>query len=283
VEDRRGGDVDALGDLRVPVPEQLQAQQPAGGPVAGDAHGDAVAAGIVGLVVVGLGLDGDGVEPGGGRLVVAQPGPSGGLVEDLHDLGAEAARELPAPAQGVLPGDAALLVRGRAEREVSVAEQPVVCGDAVPGSEDVWQAGAHLPVHGHRALRAEAGAGGSGQPGVGADAHHDQDHVHGAGHGMPVLAAGGNGQPGDAPGGRAGDRGDGGAGEHLDAVPGELVAHELCEVNVSATWPFPEQAVGQLARAAVAVISPWDLPLRSRALGHASAGPRQLSGAQAVR
>ena len=31
VEDRGGGDVDALGDLGVPVPEQLQAEQPPGG------------------------------------------------------------------------------------------------------------------------------------------------------------------------------------------------------------------------------------------------------------
>jgi hypothetical protein len=29
----------------------------------------------------------------------------------------------------------------------------------------------------------------------------------------------------------------------------------LCEVNVSATWPFPEQAVGQLAQAAVAAVT----------------------------
>jgi len=33
------------------------------------------------------------------------------LVEDLHDLGAQAAGELPVPAERVLPGDPALLVR----------------------------------------------------------------------------------------------------------------------------------------------------------------------------
>ncbi|HWM97228.1 MAG TPA: hypothetical protein VNO54_09235, partial [Streptosporangiaceae bacterium] len=58
---------------------------------------------VVGLVVVGLPGDGDRVEPGGG-FVVAQPGAGGGLVEDLDDLGAQAAGEPPVPAQGVLPG-----------------------------------------------------------------------------------------------------------------------------------------------------------------------------------
>jgi hypothetical protein len=66
-------------------------------------------------VVVGLGRDGDRVEAGRGGLVVTQPGPRGGLVEDLHDLGAQAARELPVAAEGILPGDAALLVRGGPE------------------------------------------------------------------------------------------------------------------------------------------------------------------------
>jgi hypothetical protein len=54
VVDRGGGDVDALGDLGVAVAEQLQAEQPPGGAVAGDPHVDAVAAGVVGLVVIGL-------------------------------------------------------------------------------------------------------------------------------------------------------------------------------------------------------------------------------------
>jgi putative intracellular protease/amidase len=55
VEDGGGGDVDALGDLGVPMAGQLHAQQPPGDPVAGDADGDAVAAGIVGPVSVGDG------------------------------------------------------------------------------------------------------------------------------------------------------------------------------------------------------------------------------------
>jgi hypothetical protein len=98
-----------VGDLGVAVPEQLHTQQPPGGAVTGEAHRDPVTAEVVGLMVIGLGLDSDRVEPGGFGFVVAQPGAGGGLVEDLRDLGAEAARELPGPAERVLPGDPALL------------------------------------------------------------------------------------------------------------------------------------------------------------------------------
>jgi hypothetical protein len=70
------------------VAEQLHAEQPSGVAIAGDADGDAVAAGIVGLMVVSLGFDGNGVESGRDGFVVAQPGAGGGLVEDLHHLGA---------------------------------------------------------------------------------------------------------------------------------------------------------------------------------------------------
>jgi protein-tyrosine-phosphatase len=59
VEDGSGGDVDPLGDLGVAVPEQLQAQQRPGGAVAGNADRDAVAAGVIGLVVIGLRCDRD--------------------------------------------------------------------------------------------------------------------------------------------------------------------------------------------------------------------------------
>ena len=77
-----------------------------------------MAAGIVGLVVIGLGLRGDRAEPGRGGFVVAQAGPGGGLAEDLDDLGAQAPGELPVAADGVLPGDPALLVRGGPQRQV---------------------------------------------------------------------------------------------------------------------------------------------------------------------
>jgi hypothetical protein len=50
------------------------------------------------------------------------------------------------PPSGVLPGDPALLVRGGAQRQVGLAEQPVVGDDAVPGGEHVGQAGPHAAV-----------------------------------------------------------------------------------------------------------------------------------------
>ena len=113
--------------------------------------------------------------------MVAQPGAGGGVVEDLDDLGAEAAGELAVPAGGVLPGDPALLVRGGAERQVGLAEQPVVGDHAVPGRVDAGQPGPHPAVDGDRAAGAEAGPGADGEGGFRADAGHDQDQpgVHG--------------------------------------------------------------------------------------------------------
>jgi hypothetical protein len=75
-------------------------------------------------VVIGLGFGGDRGESGRSGFVVAQPGAGGGLVEDLDDLGAQAAGEPPVPAQGVLP---------RAIRPWSVRD-PVPGGD--PASYD---------------------------------------------------------------------------------------------------------------------------------------------------
>jgi hypothetical protein len=60
------------------------------------------------------------------RFVVAQACPCGGLVEDLDHLCAEAAGEVPAPAERVLAGYPALLVGGGSQREVGLAEQPMV-------------------------------------------------------------------------------------------------------------------------------------------------------------
>jgi hypothetical protein len=134
-------------------------------------------AGIVGLVVIGRPLDGHRVVPGRRCLVVAQAGAGYGVVEDLHDLGAQGAYELAVPAGGVLPGDPSLLVRGGSQGQVGLAEEPVVGDDAVPGGEDVRQAGAHHPVDVNRAAGAEAGPGGSCQSGLRPHSHYDQDHV----------------------------------------------------------------------------------------------------------
>ena len=78
-----------------------------------------MAAGVVGLVVVGGGFGGDRVESGGGGFVVAQAGAGGGLVEDLDDLGAQAAGELPVPAR------------------FSPATRPCLCA-VVPSGRYVW-------------------------------------------------------------------------------------------------------------------------------------------------
>src|SRR6516225_8064735 len=56
-EDRRGGDVDPLGHLGVAVPEELDSQQLTGSTVAGIAGPNAMAAGVVRLVIVTLELD----------------------------------------------------------------------------------------------------------------------------------------------------------------------------------------------------------------------------------
>ena len=74
VEDGGGRNVDALGHLGVFVPEELEAEEPAGPAVARVAHADAVAARVVRLVVVGLELDRHRIEAGGSRLVITQPG-----------------------------------------------------------------------------------------------------------------------------------------------------------------------------------------------------------------
>ena len=97
-------------------------------------------------MVVCLGADGQRVEAGCRGFVIAQTRARGDEVEDLDDLGAEAAGELAGAAERVLAGDPALLVGGRAEREVAGAEEAVVGDDAVAGGEYVGQVRAHLAV-----------------------------------------------------------------------------------------------------------------------------------------
>lgn len=80
--DGGSGDVDSLGDPGVPVPEELHAQQSAGSPVGGEPHVDTAAAGVAGLVVLGLPGEGDGGEPGGMSILVAQPSAGRDVAED---------------------------------------------------------------------------------------------------------------------------------------------------------------------------------------------------------
>ena len=128
-------------------------------------------------MVVGLGLDGDGVESGRGCFGEPEAGAGGDEVEDLDDLGAEAAGELAVPAERVLAGDPALLVRGGAERKVGVAEQPVMGHYAVSGGEHAREAGAHVPVYGDGSLYAQCRARRGGQVGVREDADDHEHHV----------------------------------------------------------------------------------------------------------
>ena len=114
--------------------------------------------------------------------MVAQPGAGGDEVEDLDDLGAEAAGELAAAAERVLAGDPALLVGGGAERQVGLAEQPVVGDDAVAGGETSGRPVRIGPVDGDRAPAPSAAPAAGGQVGVGPDADDDQDQVGVRGH-----------------------------------------------------------------------------------------------------
>ena len=186
------------------VPEELDAEQLSGSAVAGEAHADAVASGVIGLVVVGFGLDGERLEAGGSGFVVAQARARGDLVEDLDDLCAEAAGELACAAEGVLACDASLLVRGGAEWEVGLAEESVVGDDAVSGREDVgqaWSASAGRPrsLPWRRASRRLSAASSA----VRAHADDDEDEVDRAGDGRIRSRHGFDAQSPCLPGGVA--------------------------------------------------------------------------------
>jgi len=115
MEQRHRVAVDPLGGLGAAAPDQLSAEELTRDRVPGDADGNRLRPGVVGLVVVWCGLAGDrGVSDRAG-LVFLQAGAGGDQVEDLHDLGAEAAGEPCLAADRVLPGDPALLVGRRPE------------------------------------------------------------------------------------------------------------------------------------------------------------------------
>ena len=73
--------------------------------------------------------------------------------------GAEAAGEAGVAAQSVLPGDAALFVRGGAQRQPGQAEQAVMGVHAVTGGEDIGQVGSHRLVDDDGAFDPEFGPG----------------------------------------------------------------------------------------------------------------------------
>ena len=101
VEEGGGVGVDAFGDFGAAVSDELGAEKAAAVLVAGDADVDGGGAWVVGLVVVRTRLAGDGgpAEVRGEGFVFAQAGAGGDEVEDLDDLGAQAAREAGAAAE----------------------------------------------------------------------------------------------------------------------------------------------------------------------------------------
>ena len=183
-------------------------------------------------MVIGLGPDGDRVEPGRGRFVVAQPGPGGGLVEDLHDLGAEAAGELPVPAEGVFPGDPALLVRGGAQRQIGLAEQPVVGDHAVPGRVNVGQAGPHPAVDRDRALTPRLAPAPAARSVSGRTPTTTSTMSAAPGHAAPSAGDRLDAQPPCCARRGLADGLHGGAGEHLHAVGGQFGVHQRAQFRV---------------------------------------------------
>ena len=213
--------------------DELDAEELAGASVAGVAHRDRVAAGVVGLVVVGFGRDGERGRSRLPRLRVAQAGAGGDEVEDLDDLGAEAAGELAGAAEGVLAGDPALLVGGRSEREVAGAEEAVVGDHAVAGREDVGEVGAHLPVDDDRSpgfrarLRRRPRAGCRGVPRP-TTSTRSAGKRSGSPSGLLALTS----RRSVDPGSQLLDRVDAGVARHVDAVLVELGADECAELWV---------------------------------------------------
>ena len=141
------------------------------------------------------------------------------MVEDLDDLGAEASGELAAAAERVFAGDASLLVRGRPERDVRLAEQPVMGDDTVAGCEDVGEVRAHLAVDGDRSLWPERGPGRGREVTVRSYTDDDENHVDEARDGRPSRSHSLDMEPAGLGATDALDRC---AREHFDTVDDEL-------------------------------------------------------------
>jgi hypothetical protein len=232
MEDGCRGDVDALGDFGVAMTEELHPEQSTGGlPVAGVAHGDAVAVRVVRLVVVRLVADGHRVEAGGDRLAVAQTGARHHHVEDLDDLGAEAPGELALAAEGVLASDPPLLVGGGPERQVGGTQKAVVSHHTISCGQHVGKVGPHPAVDRYGSFRSQLGPSGGGELGIGPDPHHHQDQV-GEDAGRSLLALRPYLQATGGPGGRAQDGANPGAAADLDAVLDELGADQAAQLRV---------------------------------------------------
>ena len=160
------------------------------------------------------------------------------MVEDLDNLGAEASGELAAAAERVFAGDASLLVRGRPEREVRLAEQAVMGDDTVARREDVGQVRAHLAVDGNRSLWPERGPGRGREFTVRSYTDDNENHVEGAPDGRTVRDRSLDMQPAGLAGLAAADALDCCAREHLDTVGDELGVDELAELDIDGREHF---------------------------------------------
>ncbi len=107
----------------------------------------------------------------------AETGARGDDVEDLDNLGAQAAGEAGLSSKRVFSGHATLLVSSGAQRQPGNTEESVVGVRAVSGRENVRQVSAHGFVDNNGALDAELGACVGGKSGVGPDPNHDQDEI----------------------------------------------------------------------------------------------------------
>ena len=94
--------------------------------------------------------------------MVPQAGTRSDHVEDLHYLGPKAPSKLAIASERIFTCHPALLVGGGSERKIGGAEDPVICLDAIPASEDVRKVRAHLPIDDDGTLEAEADTCGSG-------------------------------------------------------------------------------------------------------------------------
>src|SRR5579863_5800089 len=86
MEHRSSSDVDSLGDFRIEPSDQLKAEESTGRAVTGVAHRDALATGVIGLVIVCFGSHCDRFETRDRRLTVPNPRSCRHDVEDFDDL-----------------------------------------------------------------------------------------------------------------------------------------------------------------------------------------------------
>src|SRR6266851_8262935 len=104
VEERRGVDVDALGDLGPPRADDLRTEELSRVSIASDAQAQALGTRVVGLVVPRLGLHGEWIETGLARLLIREPRPRNGQLKHLDHLGADRALKHALSADGILAG-----------------------------------------------------------------------------------------------------------------------------------------------------------------------------------